>query len=111
MEKLIGNIKLATEEIINGKHKAQGRYYNIWDQNMERKWHLKDYKMGSKGKSKKVKKKHVRWKVPAPDWLKLNFYGASQGNLGSSSYGAVVCNNKGELIVGTSGKIRKAANN
>ncbi|GLJ50209.1 hypothetical protein SUGI_1068690 [Cryptomeria japonica] len=78
---------------------------------MERKWHLKDYKMGSKGKSKKIDRKHVRWKVPAPDWLKLNFDGASRGNLGSSGYGVVVHNNKGELIVGTFGKIGQATNN
>ncbi|XP_057852324.1 uncharacterized protein LOC131062636 [Cryptomeria japonica] len=108
---LIENLKLAIEEVVNGKHKRIFRCYNDWDRSMEKYWRLKDHNPGSVFSNKRVDRKHIRWKAPAPDWFKLNFDGAYRGNLGVSGYGAIIRNVEGDLILGTYSSLGWATNN
>ncbi|GLJ07156.1 hypothetical protein SUGI_0060010 [Cryptomeria japonica] len=78
---------------------------------MEKYWRLKDHNPGSVFSNKRVDRKHIRWKAPAPDWFKLNFDGACRGNLRVSGYGAIIINVEGDMILGTYDSLGWATNN
>jgi ribonuclease HI len=51
------------------------------------------------------------WKVPETGYHKMNFDGASKGNLGLVGYEAVIHNNKGEILHIVEGSIGPNTNN
>ncbi|GLJ31735.1 hypothetical protein SUGI_0638270 [Cryptomeria japonica] len=112
VNKIIDNIKSAVEEVINGKTaKRKIRNYNDWDHRMETFWLLKDPRPVLTSTKAKIDRKNIRWKAPPMDWMKLNFDGASKGNLGDSDFGAIIRNNIGEPIYGVYGGLGLATNN
>ncbi|GLJ12615.1 hypothetical protein SUGI_0194650 [Cryptomeria japonica] len=60
-------------------------------------WNLKQSSL-HKLKDKSVGRKNIKWFPPPLGWKKLNFDGASRGNLGLSSFGAVVRDEDGILV-------------
>ncbi|XP_057838156.1 uncharacterized protein LOC131048281 [Cryptomeria japonica] len=53
----------------------------------------------------------VKWEAPKPDWFKVNFDGASAGNLGQSVIGCILRNSDCICIKEISEKIGVATNN
>jgi hypothetical protein len=51
------------------------------------------------------------WKAPETGYHKMNFDGASKGNPGPAGYGAVIRNNKGEILHIVAGSIGHNTNN
>ncbi|GLJ30420.1 hypothetical protein SUGI_0602070 [Cryptomeria japonica] len=78
---------------------------------MEKNWLLVTPTQLPKLSVKKGNRKHIRWKAPPVGWLKLNFDGACRGNLGVSSFGVVIRNNKVKLLLGSYGALGVATNN
>ncbi|XP_059070638.1 uncharacterized protein LOC131860272 [Cryptomeria japonica] len=60
---------------------------------------------------KEPQKLWCRWKAPPRGWTKLNFDGASKGNLGESGIGAIIRDEHGNILHGLFGGIRVATNN
>lgn len=110
-EQLISKIKIAIEEVVNGKSVMRNKYrYNNWDRSMEIKWSLKE--RGPVVPSKKqVDKNLIKWNAPPKDWVKLNFDGASKGNPGRASFGVVLRDENNELISGVYGNLGECSNN
>jgi ribonuclease HI len=53
----------------------------------------------------------THWDAPPKDWFKLNFDGASKGNPGPIGYGAIIRNDKGEIIHILAGNMGQNTNN
>lgn len=53
------------------------------------------------------KRAEARWRCPPTRRLKLNFDGASRGNLGKSGIGCIVRDSNGNLVWGMSKKIQE----
>ncbi|XP_059064527.1 uncharacterized protein LOC131856676 [Cryptomeria japonica] len=77
---------------------------------MEQGWNLKQNNSHHKN-FKFVERKKVKWSPPPSRRKKLNFDGASRGNLGLSGFGAVVRDEKGSLVGAICGPASVATNN
>lgn len=66
------------------KHK-----YNDWDRSMETKWSLREIGLIVPSK-KQVDRNLIKRNALPKDWVKLNFDGASKGNLGRAGFEAVL---------------------
>ncbi|GLJ07917.1 hypothetical protein SUGI_0077130 [Cryptomeria japonica] len=77
---------------------------------MEKVWKLKQCSSHIQG-IKTIGRKRVKWTPPPSGWKKMNFDGASKGNLGLSGYGAVIRDEKGEFIGAVSGQAGFVSNN
>jgi probable phosphoglycerate mutase len=51
------------------------------------------------------------WTPPPTDFIKINFDGASKGNLGPASYGATLKNSNGEILCLIVGFLGETTNN
>ncbi|GLJ12448.1 hypothetical protein SUGI_0190990 [Cryptomeria japonica] len=49
--------------------------------------------------SKKINRKEIRWRVPQPNFSKLNFDGVSKGNSGRSGIDCIIKDHSGSLNV------------
>jgi hypothetical protein len=52
-----------------------------------------------------------QWKALRDGYLKINFDGASKGNLAPTGFGATIHNNKGEILLFTVGNLGHNTNN
>ena len=43
-------------------------------------------------------REHARWDCPPKNWFKINFDGASKGNLGKEGCGIVIRNSNGDIM-------------
>ncbi|GLJ13809.1 hypothetical protein SUGI_0220390 [Cryptomeria japonica] len=77
---------------------------------MEQAWKFKQGNNHTQGVKSIVRKK-VKWKPPPSGWKKMNFDGASKGNLGLSGYGVVIRDEKGNLIGVVCGQVGFVSNN
>ncbi|XP_057834365.2 uncharacterized protein LOC131044899 [Cryptomeria japonica] len=96
---------------MNGK-KIIGRtkIYTSWDAQMENRWVLKEPQIYVPP-SKCLDRNTIKWKTPPWSWTKLNFNGASKGNLGASGIGAIIWDDQGNILHGLFGGIGVATNN
>ncbi|GLJ45809.1 hypothetical protein SUGI_0963950 [Cryptomeria japonica] len=99
------------DEVVNGKLQGKRIYaYLKWDKDMESIWDLKECSPCI-FIDKRSRRQDVRWEVPPPGWMKLNFDGASKGNPGVAGYGAIIRNELGRLIYAVSGEMGIASDN
>ncbi|GLJ41991.1 hypothetical protein SUGI_0869300 [Cryptomeria japonica] len=108
---LVDKIKIAIEEVMNRK-KIIGRtkIYTNWDAQMEKRWVLNEPQIYVPP-SKCPDRNTIRWKTPPRSWTKLNFDGASKGNLRESGIGAIIQDEQGNILQGLFGGIGVATNN
>ncbi|XP_057856839.2 uncharacterized protein LOC131066157 [Cryptomeria japonica] len=95
---LIPKIKHAIEEVVNVK--TLGRTYKLytkWDMAMENIW-LLSKNNDSKFFDSKSYRKNIKWNLPPSGCLKMNFDGAYRGNSGESGYGAIICDEFGNMV-------------
>ncbi|GLJ45907.1 hypothetical protein SUGI_0966430 [Cryptomeria japonica] len=110
-EETYKSIKAAIEEVASGNiRKKTIRCYNTWDKKMEKRWAFKELievRIADKAKNRKM----VKWLAPKKNWTKLNFDGASRGNLGKAGYGVVIRDENGSFIQVVYGRIEDTTNN
>ncbi|GLJ53797.1 hypothetical protein SUGI_1148150 [Cryptomeria japonica] len=108
---VINNLKAGIEEVVNVRSKYKKyRYFSTLDKAMEEEWNLEEV-VGFISPCKKVDKKDVVWKPPPTGWVKLNFDGASKGNLGRARFGALIRNDCGRIICSVAGPYGTTSNN
>ncbi|GLJ28166.1 hypothetical protein SUGI_0553270 [Cryptomeria japonica] len=108
---LAEKVKPVIEEVINGK-KIIGspKIYTNSDAQMEKRWAFKEppiYVPPSNHPDINT----IKWKAPPRGWTKLNFDGASKGNLGESGIGAIIQDEEGNILHGLFGGIGISMNN
>ncbi|GLJ21099.1 hypothetical protein SUGI_0385530 [Cryptomeria japonica] len=77
---------------------------------MEKRWALKEPQTYVPP-AKRSDKKAIRWKAPPRDWTKVNFDSANKGNPSESGIGAIIQDEKGNILQGLFGGIGVAMNN
>ncbi|GLJ15328.1 hypothetical protein SUGI_0251370 [Cryptomeria japonica] len=77
---------------------------------MEQVWNLKQ-SSHHRLKDKAIGRKNVKWSPPPPGWKKINFDGASRGNLGLLGFGVVVRDEEGSFLGAICGPSGIVSNN
>ena len=54
--------------------------------------------IGNQGEGNRARNNTETWDLPPKNMYKLNFHGASKGNLGPTGFGGVIRNSKGNLV-------------
>ncbi|XP_057851721.2 uncharacterized protein LOC131061886 [Cryptomeria japonica] len=67
-----------------------------WDEIIRKNWH--GIRIPPSFGQKNNMRKAATWSPPNPGWLKLNFDGASRGNLGPSGIGYVIRDHTGSIL-------------
>ncbi|XP_059076287.1 uncharacterized protein LOC131073118 [Cryptomeria japonica] len=111
IEEVISKLKDEIQEVVNVNMKIKKiRMLTNWDKEMEKRWVLEDVSGGIIA-DKRKKRSEVVWECPPLSWVKLNFDGASKGNSGRARYGAIVRDDRGDLLWCVSGFLGIASNN
>ncbi|XP_059075024.1 uncharacterized protein LOC131875037 [Cryptomeria japonica] len=58
-----------------------------------------------------LEKEEVKWEPPSKEWIKINFDGASKGNLRTSRVGVVTRNDKGVILFKGARRLQDGTNN
>ncbi|GLJ18308.1 hypothetical protein SUGI_0323980 [Cryptomeria japonica] len=96
--------------MIHGKSATRRiRSYNDLDRSMEKIWLFKHPVIIDT--NNRVKRRDIKWMAPSQDWVKLNFDGASKGNLREVGFGAIIRSNYSKIIHGVYSGMDKATNN
>ena len=70
---------------------------NEWEDRVLHNWNLIFFIMGV---HRPNPREHARWDCPPENWFKINFDGASKGNLGKEGCGVVIRNSNGDYVGG-----------
>ncbi|XP_059069835.1 uncharacterized protein LOC131859787 [Cryptomeria japonica] len=81
-------------------HNLAKHPYTSEDKNIQANWLLVNYQPvnGYLRVNPPLEKEEVKWEPPTKEWIKINFDGASRGNLGTSGVGVVARNDKGVIL-------------
>ncbi|XP_059070442.1 uncharacterized protein LOC131860093 [Cryptomeria japonica] len=74
----------------------QSKVFSSWDRKISQNW--QGIIIPSLSRHNSIKRKGAIWSPPKPDWVKLNFDGASKGNPGPSGIGYVIGDQSGAII-------------
>ncbi|XP_059078055.1 uncharacterized protein LOC131876630 [Cryptomeria japonica] len=79
----------------------QSKVFSSWDRKISQNW--QGIIIPSLSRHNSIKRKDAIWSPSKPDWVKLNFDGASKGNPGPSGIGYVI-RDQSEAIIGKMAK-------